>query len=241
MLDGTVPLVDIHCHQYHGLGLVQLLSCDVHEVGTSLAGQFSSPTHEHTRSDLTLNGRYFSIGVHPWYIDKQNIDYAFQFLNTAKAHPKLLAIGECGLDTCIKLPMPLQIDIFTRQIALSECSEKPLIVHCVRAFSEILHLKKRLNPKQAWIIHGFNGKPTLAEQFIKHDCYLSFGAALLRPDSHAGRALQTVPANRIFLETDTAEAPISQIYAAAARIRGIENTILREQIFSNFSTLFLND
>jgi len=187
------------------------------------------------------NAGYFSLGIHPWYTERQDIEYAFRCLEAVKSHPRLLAIGECGLDKCIELSMARQIDVFTRQIELSERSEKPLIIHCVRAYSEIQQLKKQLRPKQPWIIHGFNGKPALAAQLIKQGCYLSFGAALFRPDSHAAQALQSVPANYIFLETDTDTRPISQIYAAAARIRNAEFAQLRQQIFTNFLNVFHHD
>ena len=236
------PLIDIHCHQYSHTDSAQLLSWDVHELTCNDAGIVEEcSSQESIHQGLLVGARYFSLGIHPWFIERQNIDTAFQILASFTNHPKLLAIGECGLDKCIALPLPLQIDVFTRQIELAERIGKPLIIHCVRAYSELLQLKKQFRPKQAWIFHGFNGKPALATQLIKQDCYLSFGAALLDSVNHADQALRSTPADRLFLETDTAKLSIGTIYAAAAKIRGTEVASLRQQINNNFLNVFLND
>lgn len=179
--------------------------------------------------------------MHPWFIKHQTIETAFLRLKSCTHHPKILAIGECGLDKCIDTPMSVQIEVFSRQVQLSEELGKPLIIHCVRAFAELLQLKKSLAPTQPWIMHGFTGKPALAAQLIQHDCYISFGKALLQTGSQATLALQAIPLEQLFLETDAAGVSIDTIYAAAAKIRGIDPINLRRQIHSNFINVFFND
>lgn len=239
------PLIDIHCHRYSAAGYKQILSLDTHEVTDDQHGVFlEQPVTQpfnHVPDDLLPGTRNFSLGIHPWYIQRQTIETALQTLESVTRHPKLLAIGECGLDKCIALPLAVQIDVFSRQIELAERIDKPLIIHCVRAYSELLQLKKQFRPKQAWILHGFNGKPALATQLLEQDCYLSFGAALLNAGNHADQALRRTPADRLFLETDCAELSISAIYAAAAKILGTDVASLRQQIHTNFLNVFLND
>jgi TatD DNase family protein len=162
-------------------------------------------------------------------------------MQTLCGDPWVIAIGECGLDKCIATPMPLQIEVFSRQIELSERLGMPLVVHCVRAFNELLQLYKQLRPTQPWVVHGFTGKPALAEQLIKHGFYLSFGKALLVLDSQTGRSLHSVPLDHIFLETDDSKLEISEIYAAAAKILGLDIPTLQRQIVANFNRVFAHD
>lgn len=236
-------LIDIHCHRFSGGGQLQILSLDTHELAGHTAGiaaKFLSLSGQNPGDSLP-DGCYFSLGIHPWFIDNQDIDTAFQTLAAFHHHPKLLAIGECGLDKCINTPMARQIQVFARQFELSKRFGKPPIIHCVRAFAELLQLKKRLAPSQACILHGFAGNPALAAQLIQHGCYLSFGKALLQAGSRAGQTLLATPIERLFLETDADDVSIDTIYAAAATIRGIELADLRRQIHTNFSNVFLND
>lgn len=239
--------IDIHCHRYANDGHFQILSRDVHELTNHSDGTLPNPltltgqTSWQAQADLQPFAGYFSLGIHPWFIECQTVDTAFQTFARYEHHPKLLAIGECGLDKCIDTAMDKQIDIFTYQIKFAERIGKPLIVHCVRAYAELLQLKKSLAPTHPWIIHGFTGKPALAAQLLKHGCYLSFGKALLPAGSQASLAFKSSPINRLFLETDAADASIDTIYAAAAKIRGVDLANLRHQIHTNFINVFFND
>ena len=219
--------IDIHCHQIRPSNHLQILSVDTHE-----------PTQEIIENCKT----YFSIGIHPWFIEHQNIDIALQKLKSYRHHPKLAAIGECGLDKAIAAKLSLQTRVFEQQLELAEQWRKPLIIHCVRAFNELMQIKKNSKSTLPWIIHGFNNNPELAKQLLKQNCYLSFGKALLRDHSNAAQVLQSMPLDQLFLETDdTREVSISAIYDAAAKITGLTVDALRQQIFGNFNRVFFND
>lgn len=236
------PLIDIHCHAPKPAEHLQILSLDTHELA-----------HHHDTPPLGLSAprgpsmpfapnAYFSLGIHPWHIDTQDIDTAMQTFETCRHQPKLLAIGECGLDKCIATPLSRQAKIFERQIELAEHWQKPMIIHCVRAFNELMQTKKTANALVPWIIHGFNGSPELAEQLLEQDCYLSLGKALLNPKSKASLLLRALPLDRLFLETDAAiDVPIGAIYTAAAKIRGSTVANLRQEIFDNFKRVFSDD
>lgn len=228
-IPSNCELIDIHCHRLTKAFDCQILSLDTHQLSDNV--------------DVALPSEcYFSLGIHPWFIERQDWQSALQILVDVGRNPNLLAVGECGLDKCIATPMNLQIEVFIRQIELAERFGKPLIIHCVKAFNELMQLKKSRKAVSAWIVHGFNANPLLAAQLTKHDCYLSFGVALLNSSSHAGRALTETPTDRLFLETDAAkDVSISEIYAAAAKILGLDAATLRQQILSNFKRVFLND
>lgn len=227
-IQATCYPIDIHCHQPITADYPYILSLETHETANEILA-FPSDC-------------YFSLGIHPWFLERQDIEAAMQKMAAADAYPNLMAIGECGLDKCISTPMALQIEIFNFQVELAELLGKPLIIHCVKAFNELIQIKKTRKPNSPWIIHGFNANAVICKQLLKHDCYLSFGKALLNPHSHASKALVEVPLERLFLETDAAvDVSIGSIYAAAAKIVGLQLETLQQHILSNFKRVFLND
>lgn len=228
----TCPPIDIHCHQKAQNDYPHILSLDVHQL-----------TAHDQSDDLALASAVFvSIGVHPWFIERQNITEAMQTLTRMARQARVLAIGECGLDKCIATPLARQIEVFIAQIELAETLGKPLIIHCVKAFNELLHIKKTRKLTLPWIIHGFNAHPAVAAELIKQGCYLSFGKALLNDRSQAREALKQMSLERAFLETDAAEnLSIGEIYAAAAKMTGLPIPALQQQIFKNFKRVFPHD
>ena len=149
-----------------------------------------------------------------------------------------LAIGECGLDRVCDADFELQKKVFIKQIELSERIAKPLIIHAVRTYPDIISIRKETKAKQVWIIHGFQGNEQSAEQLLKHNIYLSLGDVLFKNETKAQRLLQTIPLEKLFLETDVAERKISDVYEKAALLSGIEMDKLRNEIFNNFVKIF---
>jgi len=152
--------------------------------------------------------------------------------------PNVLAIGECGLDRICQTDWDLQTDVFRRQIEVADNLSKPLVIHCVRAFDELIKIIDNQKPKIPVIIHGFNRKSDIAERLWGRGMYLSFGAAILRDGSPAADALKHAPADKFFLETDNADIPISDIYSVAATIREISREAVILHLQQNFATVF---
>lgn len=223
------PEIDIHCHQFKPGQQLQVISIDIGQLQTNQNPPLSSRHH------------FFSLGLHPWFIHLQNAEQALLRLSNYRQAPKFIAVGECGLDKSIATDLPIQTLVFQRQAELAAQWQKPLIVHCVKAFNELIAVRKALPATPPWIIHGFVRHPQLAKQLLELGCYLSLGKALLHENSHAVAVLQSMPPERLFLETDDADVTISAIYAAAAKITGLPIAALRRQIYSNFERVFLND
>ena len=233
-------LIDIHCHHRQSPRDIAIVSVDSMKFRVS-NGNAALTTAARNPDPAKIWG-YFSVGLHPWLIGERNVDDAMRAIECAAADPSLLAIGECGLDRCTATPMIAQIDVFIRQIQIAEHIGKPIIIHCVRAFDELLRIKKQIAPIQPWIVHGFAGKPALAEQLVKHGCYLSFGKMLLNINTPAVRTIKTIPIERMFLETDAAsDVNISEIYASAAKILGLDDATLQRHIVANFKRVFFHD
>lgn len=151
----------------------------------------------------------------------------------------LAAIGETGLDRLHPDTYDLQMEVFEQHILLSEQYQKPLIIHNVKATADILKLHKKHRPKQAWIIHGFNGSVEEARQLTDQKCYLSVGESIFYPNRKITKSISSIPLDYLFLETDTSEKTIQQIYEKAAELLNLPIDQLKEQIFANFARLKL--
>jgi TatD DNase family protein len=180
---------------------------------------------------------FYSIGIHPWYIDENRIDEDLRIIEEKLQTPNCLAIGECGLDKRIEVPFDLQISIFEKQLELAEKFNKPVVIHCVAAFQEVMAIKKKMKIGVPMIIHGFSKNNQLAEQLIAAGFYLSFGKYLLKnPDLKT--VFQNVPNDRFFLETDTIEESIQQVYELASEYKELNLKELQGVILSNYKRLF---
>jgi len=180
---------------------------------------------------------FYSIGIHPWYIVDNRINADLKIIEEKLQTENCLALGECGLDKRIAFPLEQQILVFEKQLALAEKYKKPVVIHCVAAFQEVIEIKKKMKISVPMIIHGFSKNSQLANQLIAAGFYLSFGKYLLR-NPELKTVFQTVPNDRFLLETDTIEESIQQVYDLAAEYKNITIKELQEVISSNFERIF---
>lgn len=205
-------LTDIHSHKVHPGEVRTIYNIRVNDQSLSLP---HGPNI------------FLSAGIHPW--DAGNVRSAWmENMGILLRAEQLVAIGECGLDKNVDVSIEQQLEVFEAHIKLSELHKKPIIIHCVGYFNELLALRKTVDPKQPWIIHGFRGKPKLADQLLKAGLYLSFGA-LFNPES-----VMKTPIERILVETDESETHIQDIYENIAALKHcqIEDLTAVERIFS---------
>ena len=182
---------------------------------------------------------YWSIGIHPWYIDENSFDKELQIIEEKLQLENCLAIGECGLDKRRETPLELQLAVFEAQLKLAEKYQKPVIIHCVAAFQEVIALKQKLKITVPMVIHGFSKSAELASQLIKQGFYLSFGKYLIK-NPELEFVFKNTPNDRFFLETDTIEEGIEQVYALAAKYKKIDVVTLQQIVTKNFNTVFKN-
>jgi TatD DNase family protein len=216
---------------------------DIHTHDSqSVAGIFAVENlmaHEE-RLPADLPGRCCTYGIHPWHLDFKNADDFIGRVHSVAASENLIAIGEAGFDK-LRGPAPdLQVRVFEAQVRISEKLSKPLYIHCVRAWDELLPVHKRLRPAMPWIIHGFRGNVALARQLLAKGMYLSFWFDfVVRPE--ASDLIRSLPSDRIFLETDGAGVDIRDIYRKVAGDLNMDEVQLREVILENFRNFFKSD
>ena len=187
---------------------------------------------------------FYSVGIHPWDLKSQKyknseLQKLGDLVSRHLGDLNFLALGECGLDRACEADFEIQKEVFLKQIVLSEQIEKPLIIHAVRSYPDIISMRKETKAKQPWIIHGFQANETTVMQLLRYEgIYLSLGDVLLKNENKAQMLLQTIPLERLFLETDVAERDIKDVYERVASLSGIEMDSLRNGIFNNFVKIF---
>ncbi len=203
--------VDIHTHQAERLPRA-ILSVEPHTF---------SPQE----------GCVYSVGFHPWHTETIPADYT-KILETTLLHPQVVAVGETGIDRLRGADIERQIEIFLTHIELSETLHKPLIIHAVRSFDRLLALRKKIQPQQPWIIHGYRNNATTARQLLQAGCDLSFG------EQFNPEAVATTPIERLWVESDESTLPIATLYRNIATALGCDTKTLQHSIAQRMQQRF---
>lgn len=215
-----IPFVDIHTH---------FPKTDKNVISIQNFSQ-----NEWKNLFYTEGGHFASVGLHPWFLTKENNEKDFEKLTQLIENQNIIAIGECGLDKLRGESLDFQINIFTKQIQLAESIQKPVIIHCVRAFNEVIALKKKLKPTIPMIIHGFNKNETVLKELIKNGFYVSIGAVLLRGSENFKKTVLQMPTERLFFETDDQNIDVQQIYEAYCKAADMKLNNLKSIIYENY-------
>jgi TatD DNase family protein len=177
--------------------------------------------------------KYFSIGIHPWDVD---LKLSIAELENIIQHKNCLAIGECGLDKVMDIELELQKKTFISQLDLAVKFQKPVIIHCVKAFDEMIEICSPYHSKIPLIIHGFNKTLQLAKQLIDNGFYISLNHSIFKKE---GIDFSVLSIEKLFLETDNNECVlIDEVYQKASACFQIQEDVLKEKIYTNFTTLF---
>lgn len=144
---------------------------------------------------------YASVGVHPHEV-KSMTDSDLALLGKWASHPKVVAIGEIGLDYYYdNSPRDTQKYWFKKQLSLAESLNVPVIIHTRDAIEDTLKILK--GSKARGIVHCFSESAQIAKQITDIGYYVAFGGTLTYKNArHAVEAAAAVPLDRILIETD---------------------------------------
>ena len=213
----SYPYIDLHCHRHnHEVDVVSVYNLLLHE-------------------NQDIPDFPFSAGLHPWHASVFSPEILSIALDGFTACPNLIAFGETGLDKACDVPMQLQQDIFELHLKKAEEIGKPLILHCVKAWDEIIEIAAGYSVTR--ILHGYNGSPQLTGRLLKQGFNFSIGKAIRFPDAKIHKAIPMIPISSLFCETDNSDISIQDIYTALSASLKLSEEKLRETIFNNFTRL----
>ena len=253
-------LVDSHCHlDYKPLNE----SCDAvvnraREVGVVRMLNIGTTMKEF--ADVLNTSRryhdvYCSIGVHPHHVQEEGEKITATELISRAADPKIVGIGETGLDYHYnKPPYDDQQLSFREHIRASITTGLPLIVHSRNAETETAKLLKeeRAGGKLTGVLHCFSSGRGLAEEALEIGFYISLSGILTFKNSGELRAIaRDVPMDRLLVETDSPylapephrgkpcePAYVTQTAKILAEVKGVDLDTIEAQTTANFFRLF---
>jgi TatD DNase family protein len=176
----------------------------------------------------------FSAGLHPWFADQAPEDLLLQLSQLAD-HPNFFAYGETGLDKHCSVPFQLQQDIFKLHLEKAIEINKPVILHCVKAWDEMIEMTAGYPLPR--ILHGYNGSLSLTKRLVDKGFYFSIGKAITNPASKLHHSLPAIPLDQLFCETDDATISIQAIYEGVGAVLQLTSEELRAIIFANFAKI----
>jgi TatD DNase family protein len=233
-----IPFIDIHTHfENTDTAVLAVLNHTQKDDFFSTITDESNPKLA-TRNSKSKTQNPKSIGLHPWFLTKDNFENDFEKLVQCAQNQEVIALGECGLDRLKGEDLAFQTHAFEAQIRLAESVQKPIIVHCVKAYNEVISLKKKLKPTVPLIIHGFNQNETILKDLVKNEFYISVGVAVLKENSNAAKYMSHIPLSQLFLETDDKEVSIIAVYEKSAMVLGMDLEGLKSVVFQNFKACF---
>ncbi|WP_369686280.1 TatD family hydrolase [Photobacterium leiognathi] len=158
---------------------------------------------------------YCGLGIHPFFSAEHTDDVCAQLANalaTALKQPntKCVAVGECGLDFAIaEFDRQQQLLWLTEQLKLANTYHLPVILHCRKAFPELLRAIKADMPSQGGVYHGFSGSYQQASQLLDLGLKIGVGGTITYERAKKTReTIRKLPLSAIVLETDAPDMPV---------------------------------
>ena len=179
-------------------------------------------------------------GLHPWYLPN-TIDEGMGLLEIWEQKTHTFGFGECGLDRLKGPDLSVQKEFLEAQLLWAQRKEKPFVViHCVRAFPELMGVLKKNLFLGKVIIHDFRANNEITNQLLTFS-QVSFSlGSLLKVSSlndNQTKTINLIPLDRLFLETDDSQNQIREVYESFAKVRAIEISELSSQVQCNWNSL----
>jgi TatD DNase family protein len=201
-------LIDTHAHlqmkDYDDDRAVVIARAAAEGVDCIINASFDLPSSQEAVKLAEKYGNlYAAVGVHP-HDAKTLDDKTLDALRELSKHPKVVAIGETGLDFFRDLsPRSVQKDAFRKHLRLAADLGLPIIVHDRDAHEDTLKILKQHSDQVRGVMHCFSGDSDFADRCIEMGLYISFTGTITYPKSHQLREVVAhVQWDRFFVETD---------------------------------------
>lgn len=214
-----IPFVNIHTHTIDSHAGIQIYNCSHID-------------------DIFIHKHSCSYGLHPWHVESiEQVDLFCELLESILQQNLLLCIGECGIDRAIQVDFELQLYALHKQLELAQRYKLPVIIHCVRAYYEIVSLLSNVSFTLPVIFHKFSGNSHAFTQIMKHNSYVSFGVEICTRKTNV--FFSAIPLNKIFIETDSNNSKnIVQVYECFAKLYSSDIEYIKQQLFDNYTRVF---
>ncbi|HVZ75680.1 MAG TPA: TatD family hydrolase [Candidatus Paceibacterota bacterium] len=255
-----MKLFDAHCHlqlsQYDADRAEVIARMRAKEMGAIVIGVDLATSKGAIELAEAHDFLWAAVGLHP--NDNPNEEFDAVGFEALARHPKVIAIGECGLDYFRAGGTPeekaAQKKRFEAQIELAIRVEKPLIIHCRNAHDDMLEIlteyKKGRGEKLEIVIHFCTVSGDLAQKYLDLGCYLSFPGPVTYTDMYDD-SIRVAPLEKILAETDSpfaAPVPyrgkrnepayVEYVVAKIASIKGLSQEEMAKRVVENSQKLF---
>ncbi len=195
---------------------------------------------------------YATAGMHP-HDAKDLTPCVLKTFRELAAHPKVIALGEMGLDYYRNLsPRPIQKDVFEKQLDLAEVLQMPVIIHNRDAYMDILPILEARQGKIQGVLHCFTGDVKLMRRSLDLGFHIGIGGIVTYPNAKDIQVVvKEVPEDRLLIETDcpwlapqfrrgkrNEPAYVLAVAEKIAELRGVSIEMIGKITTQNFHTLF---
>ena len=171
--------------------------CNVVNIGAELKGCYDSVALAEQYDYI-----YATVGIHPGCIQGLPEDY-LQQLEKLLSHPKVVAVGEIGLDYHYddNAPRDVQKQVFAAQLELANRYDMPVVIHDREAHGDTMELLRKYRPKG--VVHCFSGSVEMAREVISLGMYIGLGGAVTFKNArHPVEVAASIPLSSLVVETD---------------------------------------
>lgn len=218
----TIPYIDIHTHPFRN-------EPETIFVQNIFPGE---------RFAAFTGRNFYSVGLHPWHIQSpEKNNEMLVLVEQALEFDHVIFIGECGLDKKVNSDFEEQKRVFKAQAFMAEEFRKPLLIHCVSAYNEVLELHNELHPEMPWIMHGYSGNIQITKQLEKRGFLFSFGENLFQPNAKAIESFKYLPLSKVLFETDEFDGIVEKMYEQGSLLKNISVELLKKAIWRNFNQI----
>lgn len=144
-----------------------------------------------------------AFGIHPWQAHTVAAGWQIRLSELLKNHPQA-SLGECGIDSWITAPpLAVQLPVFTQQLRLARQLDRPITIHCLKAWGALFDAFAEAPPPARFVMHSYGGSIETARRLLPHGAYFSFSGHFLHPRKSAVLdVFRQLPLDRFLIETD---------------------------------------
>ena len=220
-----LPWIDTHCHldapEFDIDRPAVIARARAAGVALQVLPAVTADNFERVRELAHAEGLAYALGIHPLHVDRASeadLGRLAQALQTHRDDPRLVAVGEIGLDHFVPgLDLQRQERFYTAQLKLAHEAGLPVILH-VRKSADALLKGLRRSAVIGGIAHAFNGSRQQADAFVERGFALGIGGTLTFERALQIRRLASdLPEHALVLETDAPDMPPHWLYRTAAQ------------------------